>query len=91
MGDNCGKEIIFNHLAKKINLSELLNDQKSSAKGITDNPRSVLVFRKTGSLVFISICYALCEWSTYSIRKNHSCQAKSQEPQPLVGQDDINP
>ena len=76
--DSCEGEP--NQLARKLSLLELLNDQKSSVIGIIDGRRDALIFGKTGSLGFASICNAQYEWSNplilFSsfdlIRKNRS-------------------
>ena len=67
-------------------------------ESIIDNHRDEFVFRKIGSLVFISICYTLCDWSNSLLlfssndvvnRKNQSCKVRGQDSEsfPLVGQD----
>ena len=41
MANNCKWEIIFNQLAREINVSELLADQKSSLKSIMEDGRDL--------------------------------------------------
>ena len=56
MINNCEWKIIFNQLASKLNISELLDGQKSSVKSIINDCRQCAL-----SLVSALICYLQCE------------------------------